>query len=108
MVFVQTRGPNKDEVTRGRRKLHTEELHNMNSSRKIARDIKSRCMRWAVHVACVGELKSAYKILVGKPEENGRLRRPWQDITAKNLQEKGVKVWTGFSWLRTGDSSENL
>jgi hypothetical protein len=47
-------GPKKDEVIRGWRKLHNEELHNMCGSPSIIRMMKSRRMRWAGHVACMG------------------------------------------------------
>jgi hypothetical protein len=56
--------------------LH-EELHNLYSSPNIIRMIKSRRMRWARHVACMGVKRNAYRILVGKPE--GRPRRRWVD-----------------------------
>jgi hypothetical protein len=46
-IFV----PKRDGVTRGWRKLHNEELHNLYSSPSIIRIIKSRRMRWAGHVA---------------------------------------------------------
>jgi hypothetical protein len=62
------------------RKLHIEELHNLYSSSNIIRMIKSRRMRWAGHVARIGETRNAYRILVGKPEEKrplGRPRRRW-------------------------------
>jgi hypothetical protein len=56
------------EVTGGWRKLHNEELHNLYSSPSIIRMIKSRKMRWAGQVARIGEDRSAYRILVEKPE----------------------------------------
>jgi hypothetical protein len=61
-------GPKKDRVTRGWRKLHDEELHNLYSLPSIIRIIKSRRMRWAGHVARMGEKRNEYKLLVGKPE----------------------------------------
>jgi hypothetical protein len=61
-------GPNRDEVTGGWRKLHNEELHGLYSSPSIVRVIKARGMRWAGHVARMGEVRGAYNILVGKPE----------------------------------------
>jgi hypothetical protein len=61
-------GPRSDEVTGDWRKLHNEELHNLYSSPNIIRMIKSRRMRWAGHVARMGETRNAYRILVGKPE----------------------------------------
>jgi hypothetical protein len=48
-------GPKRDEVREEWRKLHKEELHNLNSSLNIIRQIESRRKRWAGHVACVGE-----------------------------------------------------
>ena len=69
-------GPKKDEVTRGWRKLHSEELHNLYSSPSIIRMIKSRRMRWAGHVARMGEKRNAYRTLVGKPEGKRPLGRP--------------------------------
>jgi hypothetical protein len=62
-------------VTGGWRKLHNEELHNVNSSPSIIRMIKSRMMRWAGHVARMGEKRNAYKIVVGKPEGKRPLGR---------------------------------
>jgi hypothetical protein len=69
-------GPKRDEVTEGWRKLHNEELHNLYSSPSIIRMIKSRRMRWAGHVARMGEKKNAYRILVGNPEGKRPLGRP--------------------------------
>jgi hypothetical protein len=59
-------GPKRDEVTGDRRKLHNGELHNLYSSPDMIRQIKSRRMRWAGHVACMGEGSTVYKVLVGK------------------------------------------
>jgi hypothetical protein len=55
-------------VTGELRKLHNEELHDLHSSPSISRIIKSRRMRWARHVALMGEKRNAYRLLVGKPE----------------------------------------
>jgi hypothetical protein len=71
-------GPKRDEVTGGWRKLHNEELHNLYSSPSIIRMIKSRRMRWAGHVARMGEKRTAYRILVGNPEGKRPLGR--QDV----------------------------
>jgi hypothetical protein len=62
-------GPKRDEVIGDWRKLHNEELHNLYSSPSIIRIIKSRRMRWARHVARMGEKRNAFRILVGKPKE---------------------------------------
>jgi hypothetical protein len=69
-------GPKNDEVTRERRKLHNEELHDLYSSTTLLRVIKSRRMRWAVHVAQMGEGRGVYRVLVGKPEGKRPLGRP--------------------------------
>jgi len=73
-------GPWRDEVTGEWRRLH------------IVRVIKSRRMRWAGHVARMGEECGVYRVLVGKPEEKrtlGRPRRRWVDIIKMDLQEVG-------------------
>jgi hypothetical protein len=44
------------------------ELHKLYSSPDIIRQIKSRRMRWAEHVACVGERRNVYRVLMGKPK----------------------------------------
>jgi hypothetical protein len=64
----RTFGPKRDEVTGGWRKLHNEELHNLYSLPSIIQLIKSRTMRWAWHVARMGEKRNSYMILVGNPE----------------------------------------
>jgi hypothetical protein len=80
-------GPKRDEVTGGWRKLHNKELHDLYSSPSIIR-IKSRRMRWAGHVARMGEKRNAYRLLVGKPEGKrplGRPRHRWVDNTKMDL-----------------------
>ena len=61
-------GSKRDEVTREWRKLHNEKLNDLYSSPNIVRVIKSRIMRWAGHVACMGDKRGVYRVLVGKPE----------------------------------------
>jgi hypothetical protein len=98
-------GPKRDEVTGEWRKLHNEELHNLFSSPDITRQVKSRRMRWAVHVARMGEQRKVYKVLVGKPEGKrplGRPRRRWEDGIRMALREIGLGLWIGFDCLRTG------
>jgi len=63
-VLKRIFGPKRDEVTGEWKKLHNEDLHDMYSSPNIIRLNKSRKMRWAGHVARMGESKSVYRILV--------------------------------------------
>jgi hypothetical protein len=62
-------GPKRDEVTGDWRKLHNEELRNMYSSPNIIKMMKSRRIRWAGHVARMGEKMNTYRILVGSQKE---------------------------------------
>jgi hypothetical protein len=55
----------KDEVTGEWRKLHNEELRDLYSSPSIIRIVKSRTMRWAGHVARMGQKRNTYRLLVG-------------------------------------------
>jgi hypothetical protein len=66
-VMTRIFGPKRDQVMGGWRKLHNEELHNLCSSPSIIRIIKSRRMRWAGHVVCMGAKGNACRVLVGKP-----------------------------------------
>ena len=85
-------GPKRDEVAGEWRKLHNEELNNLYSSHNIVRVIKSRRMRWAEHVARVGERRGVYRVLVGKPEGKRPLGRPrfrWEDNIKMYLKGMG-------------------
>jgi hypothetical protein len=76
-----------------------EELHNLYFSPNIIRMMKSRRMRWAGHVAQMGEKRNAYRILVGKPEGKrplGRPRRMWMDNIKIDLTEIG---WDDMDWI---------
>jgi hypothetical protein len=98
-------------VTGEWRKLHSEELHNLYSSPDIIRQIKSRQIRWAGHVARMGEDRKVYKVLVGKPEGNrplGRPRHRWEDGIRVDLREIDWGVWISFDWLGIGTSGELL
>jgi hypothetical protein len=84
--------PKREEVVGGWIKLHNEELHSLYCSPSIItrRIIKSRKMRWAGHVARMGEKRNAYRILVGKPEGKrllGRPRRRWEDNIQMDLRQ---------------------
>jgi hypothetical protein len=84
-----------DEVTGEWRKLHNGELHNLYSSPDIIRQIKSRRMRGAGHVARMGEGRNVYRVLVGKPEGKRALERPrrrWEDGIKMDFREIG---WGG-------------
>jgi hypothetical protein len=86
-------GRKRDEVTGEWRKLHNEELYSLYSSPDIIRQVKSRRMRWAGHVARMGEERKVYKGLVGKPEGKrplGRPRRRWEDGIRMDLRETGL------------------
>jgi hypothetical protein len=92
-------GPKRDEVTGEWRKLHNKELHDLCSSPSIIRIIKSRRMRWAGHVARMGEKRNAYILLVGKPEGKrplGRPRHRWVDNIRMDLGEVG---WGNVNWI---------
>ncbi|KAJ4438956.1 hypothetical protein ANN_14910 [Periplaneta americana] len=85
-------GAKRDEVTGEWRKLHNAELHALHSSPDIIRTIKSRRLRWAGHVARMGEPRNAYRVLVGRPEGKrplGRPRRRWEDNIKMDLMEEG-------------------
>jgi hypothetical protein len=72
--------------------LNTKELHNLYSSPNIIRQIMSRTMRWAGHVALIGEERRLYKVLVGKPEGKRPLGRPrsrWEEGIRMDLREIG-------------------
>jgi hypothetical protein len=88
-------GPKRDEVTGGWRKLHNKELHNLYSSPSIIRMIKSRGMRWAGHVAQIGETRNAYRKSDGK-KPMGRPRHRRVDNNKMELRETG---WGGIDWI---------
>jgi hypothetical protein len=88
-------------LTGGWRKLHNEKLHNVYSSPSIIRIIKSRRMKWAGHVARMGEKRNVYRLLVGKPEGKrplGRPRRTWIDNIKIDLLEIGLSVVDWIHW----------
>jgi hypothetical protein len=75
-VLGRVFGPRRDEVTGEWRKLHNEELNDLYSLLNIVRVIKSRRMRWAGHVARMGEEIVVHRVLVGKPVGKRPLGRP--------------------------------
>jgi len=92
MVLRIIFGTRRDEVMGEWRRFDNEELNDLYSSPNIVRVIKSRRMRWAGHVARMGEERGVYRVLVGKPEGKrplGRRRRRWVDNIRMDLQEVG-------------------
>jgi hypothetical protein len=84
--------PKRDQVTGEWRRLYNKELYDLYSSPNITRVIKSRRLRWAEHVARMGERRGAYRALVGKPEGRRPLERPrrrWGDNIKIDLREVG-------------------
>src|SRR5215813_302754 len=91
-VLRRVFGPKRNEVTGEWRKLHNEELSDLYSLPNIVRAVKSRRMRWAGHVARMGEDRVVNRVLVGKPEGKrplGRPRRRWEDNIKVDLQGGG-------------------
>jgi len=101
-VFRRIFGPRRDKVTGDWRRLHNEKLNDLYTSPNIVRVIKLRRMRLAGHVACMGEERGVYRVLVGKPEGKrplGRPRRRWVDNIRIDLQDVGCGFvdWIGLA-----------
>ena len=97
----------RDEVTREWRKLHNEELNDLYSSPNIVRVIKYRKMRWAGHVARMGERRGVYTVVVEKPEGKrplGRLRLRWEDNIKMDLQQVGCG---GMDWIELAQDRDS-
>jgi len=100
-------GPKRDEVTGKWRKLHNEELNDLYSSPNIVRVIKYRKMRWAGHVARMGERRGVYTVVVEKPEGKrplGRLRLRWEDNIKMDLQQVGCG---GMDWIELAQDRDS-
>ena len=87
MVLRRIFGPRRDEVTGEWRRLHNEELNGLYSSPNIVRVIKSRRMRWAEHVAHMGEERRH----IGSWWGNRRERDRWGDL--------GADGWIILGWI---------
>jgi hypothetical protein len=80
-------------------KLQSGELHDLYSSPDIIRQMKSRRMRWAGHMAGMGGGRNVYRLLVGKPEGKRPLERPrhrWEDGIKMDIREFG---WGVVEWI---------
>jgi hypothetical protein len=101
-------GPKRDEVTGEWRKLHNGELHNLYSSPDIIRQVKSRRIRLAGHVARIGEERKVCKVLVGKPEGKrplGRPRRRWKNGIRMDHRGIGLGV---VDWIRLAQNRDRF
>ena len=89
-VLKRISGPKRDKVTEEWRRIHNEELNDLCSSPNIILVIISRRMKWVGQVACMGERRSAYRILVGRSEGRRTLGRPrhrWEDNIKVDLHK---------------------
>jgi hypothetical protein len=92
-------GPKREEGG-SRKRVHNDELHSLYSSPNVVTVIKARRMRWAGHVARMGEGRCVYRVLVGRPEGKrplGRPRRRWEDNIKMDLREIGMD---GVNWIQ--------
>ena len=106
-VFV----PKRDEVTGEWRKLHNEELSDLYSLPNIVRVVKSRRMRWAGHVARMGEGRGVYRVWWGNLKERDHLGDP--DVGGRIIlrwifRKWDVGIWTELGWLRIGTGGGHL
>ena len=111
MVLRRIFGPRRGEVIEKWRRLHNEELNDLYSSPNIVWVIKSRRMRWAGHVARMGEERGVYRVLVGKLEGKSN----WGDLGVDGWIILGlisrrwdVGVWTGLGWSRIETGGRRL
>ena len=98
-VLKRIFGPKRDEVTGEWSKLRNEEFKDLYCSPSIIRVIKSRRMRWAGHVARMGERRGVYRVLVGKLERKRRLGRP--SVEGRIILRWLFRKWDvgGVDWI---------
>ena len=97
----------RDEVTGEWRKLHNEEFNNLYCSLDIVRVIKSRRMGWAGNVACMGERRGVYRVVVEECEGKRPLWRPrlgWENNIKMDLQEVGCE---GMDWIELAQDRDS-
>jgi hypothetical protein len=100
MVLRRVFGPTREEVPGEWRNLHNEVLHILYSSPNIIRQIKSRKLRWAGHVARMGEERNVYKVLVGKPEGKRLLGRPrlkWEETYVEMTGGRTSRIYNNIN-----------
>jgi hypothetical protein len=110
-VLRRVFGAKRDEITGDWRKLHNEELRDLYSLPNIVRVVKSRRMRWAGHVARMGEGIVEHRVLVGRPE--GKSHWEDRDVDGKIILKWIFRKWegvvgTGWSCLRIGTGGWHL
>ena len=92
-VLRRVFGPKRDEVTGESRKLHNEELSDLYSLPNIVRVVKSRRMRWAGHVARMGEGRGVHRVLVGNLRERDHWGDP--DVDGRIILRRNFRKWEG-------------
>jgi hypothetical protein len=100
-------GPKRDEVTVEWRRLHNKELYALYSSPNIIRSIKSRRLRWAGHVARMGESRGTYSVLVERDDEKNPVGRPTSRLDSNikiYFQEVG---WRSINWIDLAQDRES-
>ena len=107
MIFGVTR----DKITGELRKLHNAQIHVLYSSPEVIKNVKSRRLRWAGHVARMEAYRNAYRILVGKPEGKRPLWRPrrrWEDNIKMDLREVGCDAGDWIDLAEDRDQCQAL
>ena len=110
-VLRRVFGSKRDEVTWKWRKVHNEGLNDLYSLPNIVRGIKSRRMRWAGHVACMGRVEVYTRFSWGNLREGDHLGRPGVDgviILRWIFRKWNGGAWTGLIWLRIGTGGGHL